>query len=174
MIQRRMLCPLVGLLLAVVGCQTQTQPDLRPFEPSAEKIEPVASAPKRWSRHKLDVLRTFALQESPTLWQTVQALRAEYAARKAGLAGLKGDLLEFGRDPETDVDYQALRQSCVNLHESLDQICRKIEDAYIAYKKFQATPGRAEYENLMRKSLEDGIQEADAASRRYRTMKQTK
>ena len=94
MIQRRMLCPLAGLLLAVVGCQTQTQPALRPFEPSAEKIEPVASAPKRWNRHKLDLLRTFALQESPTLWQTVQAL---YAARKAGLAGLKGDLLTLRR-----------------------------------------------------------------------------
>lgn len=174
MIQRRMLCPVMGLLLSVVGCQTQTQPALRPFVPSEPTAEPRASAPKRWSRHKLDVLRTFALQESPSLWQTVQALRAEYAARKAGLAGLKSDLLEFERNPETDKDYQALRQSCENIRESLDQICRKIEDAYIAYKKFQATPGRAEYENLMRKSLEDGIQEAEAASRRYRTMTQTK
>lgn len=169
---RRMLCPLVGLLLAVVGCQTQ--PGGRSSASTEEEIASSASAPKRWNRHKLNVLRTFALQESPTLWQTVQSLRAEYASRKAGLAGLKGDLLEFGRNPKTDSDYQALRQSCEDLRESLDQICRKIEDAYISYKKFQATPSRAEYENLMRKSLEDGIQEADAASRRYRTMTRTK
>ena len=171
----------------IVGCQTvaseneagakakaiASPPDERsPVQPQTPK--PAARRPGHWDKRKLDLLKAFALQEAPQLWQSVQALQIECEARKTGLAGLKNDLLEFGRNPDEDADYLDLKLSCESIRGALEQICAKIEDAYIAYKKFQAAPGRADYENLMRKSLEDGIQEADAASRRYRSMTQDK
>ena len=50
----------------------------------------------------------------------------------------------------------------------------KIEDAYLAFRKFQATPSRKDLDKLRRKILEDGICEAEAASRHYRHMAETK
>ena len=52
----------------------------------------------------------------------------------------------------------------------MNTIYAKMEDAYIAYKKFQATPGSREYGDMMKRALEDGIQEADSAVAKYRTM----
>jgi len=51
---------------------------------------------------------------------------------------------------------------------------RKIEDAYLAYRKFEATPSRKEYDALRRKTLEDGIQEAESAARRFTIMRNEK
>ena len=58
--------------------------------------------------------------------------------------------------------------------ESLKTMRTKIEDAYLASCKYEATPGRKEYGELMRKALEDGIQEAEAAAARYERWSKTK
>lgn len=165
--------PLVGIALLVVtsGCQTSNDA----VSPKEVKTSVVAVAPRRCvPRHRtkkqLDALRTFALQESQSLWRTVQTLKAETASRKASLKGLKNDLLDFGRNPDTDNDYQALKASIDDLECSMESVYCKLEDAYLAYKKYQATPGKQEYGDIMRRALEDGIQEADAASKRYHNM----
>jgi len=118
---------------------------------------------RAWTPRQLDVLRTFALQESPTLWQTVQELRAERETADAGLKSLRTDLLEFGRNPEADKDYVELMSACEGIDRSLEDVCSKLEEAYIAYKKQQALP---ECGAIMRQALEDGLQEADFALRR--------
>ena len=50
----------------------------------------------------------------------------------------------------------------------------KIEDAYLAYCKFQATPSRKDYDELRRKILDDGIKEAESAAKRFEQMRTTK
>ena len=50
----------------------------------------------------------------------------------------------------------------------------KIEDAYLAYCKFQATPSRREYDELQRKILEDGIKEAEGAMKHFDQMRKAK
>lgn len=45
---------------------------------------------------------------------------------------------------------------------SLNTLRIKIVDAYLAALKYEATPGRVEYEALRRKLVEDGMQEAAA------------
>ena len=173
-------CVITSMVFA--GCQTPTMPPSHPqtceVKQVCEEKSPVVEekpvekprVKRSWTDKQIDTLRTFALQESPSLWQTVQALKAEGESRRAGLASLKKDLEEFGRKPEEDKDYLALKESCKGIEDSLNAVYGKIESAYVAYRKYQATPGKKEYDNIMRHALEDGIQEADAASRRYKKM----
>ncbi len=137
---------------------------------------PVREAASRrvWTEKQLGVLRSFALVESPRLWQTVQMLKAEKASRKASLESLCKEMRDFGRNPETDPDVAALRAAFADLDGSLATIYEKLEEAYIAYKKMQATPGRREYADMMKAALEDGVKEADATAARYRELSRTK
>ena len=125
---------------------------------------------REWNDKQLNLLRSFAIAESPKLWQTVQVLRAEHETRAAALVKLRTELIDFGRNPDADPDYVSLKAANDRLLESVNVIYAKIEDAYIAYKKFQATPGHKEYGDMMKRALEDGIQGADAAVAKYRTM----
>lgn len=58
--------------------------------------------------------------------------------------------------------------------ESLKTMHAKIEDAYLASRKYEATPSKKEYAELRRKLLEDGLQEAEAAERRFKDMRKAK
>ena len=144
-------------------------------ETSVSEASVRETAPRRvWTEKQLDALRSFALVESPRLWQTVQMLKAEKASRKASLESLCKEMRDFGRDPEADPDVAALRASFVDLDGSLATIYEKLEEAYIAYKKMQATPGRREYADMMKAALEDGVKEADATAARYRELSKSK
>ena len=50
----------------------------------------------------------------------------------------------------------------------------KLEDAYIAARKYEAAPSRKDYQELHKKALEDGIQEADAAAAKFKEMRLNK
>ena len=165
--------------VCICGCVSVSEP-VRP-KPVPPPQSPIATKPpiqkpkpRQWSDKQLNLLRTFALQESPKLWQTVQALRAEHEMRTAALSRLRSELVDFGRNPDTDPDYLSLKASNDRLLESVNAIYAKVEDAYIAYKKFQATPGSSEYGDMMKRALEDGILEADSAVTKYRTMSKEK
>ena len=163
----------------ILGCTSVSEPP-RP-KPVPQPSSPVANMPlvrkpkpRQWSDKQLNLLRAFALQESPKLWQTVQALRAEHDTRTAALARLRTELVDFGRNPDDDQDYVALKTANDGLLESLSAIYAKIEDAYIAYKKFLATPGNKAYNDMMRKVLNDGMNEASAAESRFMRMSREK
>ena len=158
------------------GCATKQCPTVKiETEKPVKNVKSASDVQRRkFTDKQIDVLRSFALTESPVLWQTVQTLKAEKATRKAGLDKLCKEMREFGRNPELDPDVAALKSAYEGLDGSLAVIYGKIEDAYIAYKKMQATPGRKEYADLMKTALEDGIQEADSAVARYRSMSRNK
>lgn len=115
----------------------------------------------------MEVLQQFALSEAPKLWQTVQDLKVEQTQRRAGIQRLDRELRDFGRSPETDLDFQNLVREADELDRIVDAILLKVEDAYIAQQKFRATPSRRDYEALMKSALENGIQAADAATSRF-------
>lgn len=94
--------------------------------------------------------------------------------RNAALVKLRKELIDFGRDPDSDADYVALKAANDGLLDSLHAVYEKIEDAYIAYKKFQATPGNKEFGEMMRRVLDDGMNEAAAAESRYLQMSREK
>lgn len=130
------------------------------------------AAEKGWRNE--EALREFAVREAPALWNTVQTLRGEIAHRRKLLATLRTNLEEFGRDPASDPGFQALVEKCESLRAPLARIFTKLENAYIAYRKFEASPGQTANRRLMRKALEDGIQEAEIVSKRYLEMRKRK
>lgn len=117
-----------------------------------------------------DILRDFAMKESPRLWQTIQAIRAEVAVRRKKLARLKADLQEFNVKSESDVDYSRWNSEIDLLLDSLAAVFGKLEEAYIAAKKFELTPSNADNLNVMKRALEESVKEADNTSKRYRAM----
>ena len=158
----------------ICGCATSARQDLDTVEISQPDTNLAVSQRRVFSEKQLDTLRSFALTESPQLWQAVQSIKAEKAVRQASLTALCKEMEEFGRDPESDPDVAALRAAEKDLEESLSTIYEKLEAAYIAYKKMQATPGKKEYNDLMRSALEDGVLEAESTAARYKEMSQRK
>ena len=121
-----------------------------------------------------DLLRDFALKESPTIWQTVQRLRTEIAERRRAIAQLGRELKEFGTNPDSDPDYIKLGKNVDVLLDSLVAIFVNLEKAYIAAKKFEAMPVRKDYESTMRNALKESFEEADSATRRFFEMRKRK
>lgn len=163
-------------LLAGGGCASrQPVPEKPPEVKVVAESRPIvvrdaATSHRQLSAKQENLLRTFALKESPQLWQTVQSLRAEIDNRNKSLAQLAADLREFDRKPEDDATYRELQIGREQIACTLDNVYQKLENAYIAYKKFQATPSRKEYADAMNRALEDGVHEAEATARRYSVM----
>ena len=120
---------------------------------------------------KFDKLRTFALSDAPGIWHAYQQLEAAIAEQDVRIKDLSATLREFDKDPEKDADYKAICAARSEMAGSLKDIRRKLEEAYLAYCRFKATPNHKEYAELMRKALEDGAQTADAATRKFEQMK---
>lgn len=120
---------------------------------------------------KADKLRTFALRDAPVIWQTYEQLKAAIVEQDVRIKDLAATLKEFDKTPEADSDYLAIRAARGEMETSLIGIRRKLEEAYLAYCRFKATPSHKEYEELMRKALDDGMQAADAATRKFEQMK---
>lgn len=120
---------------------------------------------------KFDKLRTFALSDAPGIWRAYQQLEAAIAEQDMRIKDLSATLREFDKDPEKDADYKAICAARSEMAGSLEDIRRKLEEAYLAYCRFKVTPNHKEYAELMRKALDDGAQVADAATRKFEQMK---
>lgn len=161
------------VLLVCEGCTSQAPAPVQHVEvekpPAVAPVE-VVTTHRRLSAKQENLLRTFALQEAPQLWQTVQSLRGEIVSRNKAMTQLAAELREFDCKPEDDMTYRELQVGREQMACTLDNVYQKLENAYIAYKKFQATPGRKEYADAMNRAFEDGIHEAEATARRYSVM----
>lgn len=117
-----------------------------------------------------DKLRTFAIKNADGLWRTYQMLKGEIDGQNKRIEDLKSAFAEFGKNPDEDVDY---RRIC-GLRDEMVRSCQvmraKIEDAYLAFMKFEATPGKSGYSKIMSKALEEGVREAEAAESRFKRM----
>ena len=114
------------------------------------------------------------MKESPKIWQTLQAMRAEMATSGAKIKNLREELKLFDRNPESDEDYKSLVAGLQDLRRAYDAIFDKLEDAYIAAKKYEASPSRKDYQDVMKRALEDGINDANIATERYKAMTRQK
>lgn len=139
----------------------------------AERAQQAREAAKRAAVRE-DKLRNFALKEAPVLWQTYQNLQAAIISQNEKIEDLRKTLTEFGMSPDSDSDFQRICSLRDEMVGSLKTMHTKIEDAYLASRKYEATPSKKEYAELRRKLLEDGLQEAEAAERRFKEMRNTK
>ncbi len=172
--------------LGLAGCMRPPPPQPKPVPAPApvvkqpqpppvkkEKPKPVPQEKKR-TPEQIQLLSDFAVKESPKIWQTIQAMRGQMTESGAKIRQLRNDLLEFDRNPDTDEDYKVLVAGLQELKRAYDAIFAKLEDAYIAAKKYEASPSRKDYQDTMKRALEDGIQDANMATERYKAMTRQK
>lgn len=129
---------------------------------------------KRIQEAKDEKIRSFALRDAPKVWEVYQSLQSEIDVQNGKIEELRKTLEAFGKVPDQDVDFQricALRDDMVSSRKVLRT---KLEDAYIASRKYEASPSRKDYQELHKKALEDGIQEADAAEAKFKEMRLNK
>ena len=166
---------LSGSMSLLTGCQSpmpppQPQPLQPPVQVIVKETPPPEPVPRMRTAEQIQLLQNFALKESPQISQTIQILRAEMADSDNKLKKLRAELLEFDRNPDADEDYTALVAGLKELRCAYDAIFDKLEDAYIAAKKYEASPSRKDYLQRMKCALEDGIQDANMATERYKAM----
>ena len=143
----------------------------------AEEKRQAAAAAAEARRRQLakdDKIQTFALKEAPKVWAVYQNLQSEIDVQNGKIDELCKTLETFGKDPAQDADFIricALRDDMICSRTALRA---KLEDAYIAAKKYEASPSRKDYQELHKKALEDGILEADAASAKFKEMRLNK
>ncbi len=116
-------------------------------------------------------LRDFAAKEIPALLKVYQDLHGAIVEQAKRIVDLEKTLKTFGKEPRQDADYIricSMRDEMVGAHRAMHA---KMEDAYIAYCKFKATPNRKDYDELYRKTLEDGIKAAEITAKRFDEMR---
>jgi len=153
--------------------EAKRQQDAR-VDAERRRREEAAAEAKRKQSAKDDRVRTFALKEAPKVWSVYQSLQSEIDVQNDKIEELRKTLVAFDKSPEQDADFVricALRDEMIR---SRKAIRAKLEDAYIAAKKYEASPSRKDYQELHKKALEDGILEADAASAKFKEMRLNK
>lgn len=129
---------------------------------------------KRRALQREDKLRTFTLKESPKLWELYQNLKAEIQTQNRKIEELRIAFEEFNREPERDEDFKHICAMRDEMVRSRKVMRVKIEEAYLAARKYEATPSRKDYDELRRRLLEDGIREAESATRKFNMMRDAK
>lgn len=129
---------------------------------------------KRRQKAKDEKIQDFALKEAPKVWEVYQSLKSEIDVQNEKIEELRKSLESFGRSPEQDTDFVRICALRDDMTRSRDALRTKLEDAYIAAKKYEAAPSRKDYQELHKKALEDGVLEADSASARFKEMRRNK
>lgn len=123
---------------------------------------------------RIERLRKFALAEAPVIWETYQSFSDEVKSQKNRISHLEQTLKDFDRNPEQDADYKALKGVSEEMQSTLKSLRHRLEEAYLAYRKFQTTPGEKGSGEMVRKILRDGVQEAESAKARFDEMRKSK
>lgn len=123
---------------------------------------------------KMDVLRTFSLKEVPLLWEAYQNLKAGMDVQDKRITTLRQTMEEFNRRPDEDADFRSLVARQDEMARTLVTLRTRLEDAYLAYCKFKATPGGKGLGAQWRKALDEGLQAADEAKTRFDVLRQGK
>ena len=142
---------------------------------AAAKTNAVAvAAQKEKDVKKEDKIRTFAMRESPAVWQAVQKLRAEKVMLEKGVARVENVLKYYGYDLASDRELSGLRKDLQEIDDFTQRLQYRLEDAYLKYVAYQATPGREDLKELCDKALVDGVQEAGEVEARFNEMRAQK
>lgn len=162
-------CALAGLFMMGSCIRASQEKSEHEAQEAAAKSEAEHRALQKENR-----LCAFILNEAPALWMVYQNLKAAVAAQDSKIVRLRETICEFGRNPDMDADFRDICAMRNDMVASLNTLRIKIEDAYLASLKYEATPSRVEYDALRRKLIEDGMQEAEAAARRFDDMRRVK
>ena len=136
-------------------------------------IEALKAPPSR-EQSKEEVLREFARSDAPSTLAVIQELDSIITIQEKELEKLREKLMKFEREPESNKDYLALRDQLQELRDRREYVILRLEDAYIAKSVSDATLGRKDTEELLEKTRDNGIREAEEAIRRYKELRDAK
>lgn len=121
------------------------------------------------ARHE-DELRTFALKESPRIWETIQHLRATVAEQDERIAEMQRTARESGLPYRGREEYERIYRARNKLVRALRQVEDRLTEALMAAKRYEASPQRAEMEAATRRALENGVLESEWVWKQYEEM----
>lgn len=129
---------------------------------------------RRLQEAKDEKIHAFALKEAPKVWEVYQSLQSEIDVQGGKIEELRKTLETFGKDTAQDKEFNAICALRDDMIRSRQLLRTKLEDAYIAAKKYEASPSRKDYQETMKRAIEDGIQDANMAAERYKAMTRQK
>ena len=162
-----------GILSWQSACLSEREKQSK--EEDAKKTAELRIAEDRQRQvEKEEKLQTFALKDAHRVWEVYQSLQCEIEVQNGKIEELRTTLKDFDKIPEQDEDFKAICALRDEMIHSRDVLRTKLEDAYLAAKKYEASPSRKDYEVLHKKALEDGILEADQAEAKFKEMRMNK
>lgn len=117
-------------------------------------------------RHE-DEMRSFALKESPRIWETIQHLRAMVEEQDARIAEMQRTAMESGLPWRGSERYERIYRTRNKLVRALRQVEDRLSEALMAAQRYRASPRRAEVEAATRKALENGVMESEWVWKQY-------
>ncbi|GEM_PF-4572709 len=111
-------------------------------------------------------LDAFSRSHAPEMRQALDSLVQLEALTQARLDELRRVLEGLGRVAETDPDFQNWQESLTKLHSDQEQLRNDIQDAFLAYRKYQLSPDSG-LENSYQDLIQQGREAAEATRSRY-------
>ncbi|HAS82993.1 MAG TPA: hypothetical protein DCS43_10070 [Verrucomicrobia bacterium] len=116
-------------------------------------------------------LRQFAISRTPELWRVLQQLRSLHKDTSEQLLKLQSALESVGRDADQDLDYQRFGRKRNELGMLIRKLENELENAYIAYVKFETAPHDAVFSNQVAVAYQSGMATAREATARFNELK---
>lgn len=121
-----------------------------------------------------EVIRSFAMKESPVLWQTVEALRTRVESQKERIKGLRYALTAMGENPDVDEDVRFLEDENDRLLIQMKEAEEKLKAAYLDSVKFRLTRGAEEKDSFNQEADGAGEDASEGIESRYDEMRRSK
>lgn len=121
-----------------------------------------------------DVRRSFAMKESPVLWNTITELRSQIRSQNEKLGKLKKTFTDLDMNADADDDYRLLVSERDEMVDKLQRVENELNKAYLASVKYEVMQSKAEKHEFERKAAEDGLSEAVQSRVKYETLRKEK
>ena len=110
--------------------------------------------------------RSFSIKENRMVWDCLDRLRAEVETQEGIIGELEKTLVDFGRDPEADVDLLHIRGLQKELVNDMIAVSNRLVDAYLASVRHSIMPNSIEFTKLRDRAMRDGLLTAERINRK--------
>ena len=115
-------------------------------------------------------LRPFALKNSPQLWSQIQEVRAALDVHDEKVNELHENLSRLGVQPKDDKGYVRACNERYQMALLLKKLYGELKNAYREAQLFESTFRKNDYDEINRKTRENGIQDAKMLQDYYRKL----
>ena len=165
-----MVIVLIAVGKAAFDVVTGRDPQSIAAQEEAAKKNEMAQEAKRIEEDR----RTFALKESPFLWNSIQELRAAIKVQNAQMEKLRKAFDDLKMNAEQDTEFIALVKDRDEMVHKLAVVEAELDRAYLASIKYEAARSSQEQRKFDAKASEAGIDEAKQVKLRFDELRKAK